>query len=592
MDDIELKKLKSKIARDEKVLAFRDDKNPKPPFVMWKEFLDVSDKLEAIKGCLEEREDVKEYYDEIENIISAIGELKDVLEGKEMSVNIPLDNLSSAIKNVEVAIKNIPKTVIPEPVSYNEKLDVIASKIEKIEIPKFPINELEAMLMAIGKRLDKMTFPDYEDNFDELVKAVKNIKQGNTSITTNGFKNVGIENASGAKINPATAENQTAVMEVNSHTLKQELRVFGENHICADNTTTALLLANATFTGGWQDCLNYQEVNVSIISDQNSATNGLVFQWSADASTIGDIDAFSYYAASGGTPYTPNPAFRYFRIVYTNGTTNQTTFSLQSILRRSMTGGSFHRIDSTLKDDADARLGITIPKLKTAANTYVSQTATTAGNAKISLEELETGVSDNNKTQLKTSMYGKTGDATFQVPRIDAITHSLQIIDYEHHEIHSGSHFFVDGVQDLSINQVLDFTWQMPNTTKWTHWTWQIETESETAWYVYETVVATNPLANTVTPLNNDRNSATTSGTTMKFELQSNLTAANNDTDVTGATLLQSGISGAGKTSGDSRREHELILKQNTLYCLRAVASSAGYIDFKMNWYEHTNKTA
>lgn len=193
--------------------------------------------------------------------------------------------------------------------------------------------------------------------------------------------------------NQDTQINQLSdVTHTNEHTGSKEIRTYLDNHICATNTTTTPLGSNATFTGGWQDCLNYQEVNISILSDKNSATNGLVFQWSADGVNIGDTDVFSYYTASGGTNYTPNPAFRYFRVLYTNGAVAQTTFSLQTILRRSMTGGSFHRIDSTLKDDNDARLTITIPKLKTAQNTYVSQTATTAGNAKVSIEEIESNV--------------------------------------------------------------------------------------------------------------------------------------------------------------------------------------------------------
>ena len=189
-------------------------------------------------------------------------------------------------------------------------------------------------------------------------------------------------------------------------------------------------------------------------------------------------------------------------------------------------------------------------------------------------------------------IYGATGDATRQVPRIDYPTHTLQIIDYPHHEIHVGSHYFATGVATLPINDVLDFTWVMPNTTKWVHWMWKLDTSSEMAWYVYEGAVITNALANTVTPFNSDRNSLSTSGTVMKYEIQADLAAANADTDVTGATLLKSGISGAGRTAGGDGREYEMILKQNTIYCLRAVATAAGYIDFDMEWYEHTNRTA
>jgi len=174
--------------------------------------------------------------------------------------------------------------------------------------------------------------------------------------------------------------------------------------------------------------------------------------------------------------------------------------------------------------------------------------------------------------------------------RIDASTNVLTTIDYGHHEVHAGSHFFVVGYQDLAANDVLDFTWQMPATTKWIHLTWKITTESETLWQVYEGATATNPLANAVTPRNNNRNSATASGTTMKFELQADLAAANADTDVTGATLLESGISGDGKDGGNALRGHEIIMDQGVLYCLRSTANDAGYINFDMQWYEHVDK--
>jgi hypothetical protein len=76
----------------------------------------------------------------------------------------------------------------------------------------------------------------------------------------------------------------------------------------------------------------------------------------------------------------------------------------------------------------------------------------------------------------------------------------------------------------------------------------------------------------------------------MKYEVQANLAAANADTAVGGAVLISSGISGAGKDAGGASRQNELIMKQNTLYCLRAEANAAGYINFNMQWYEHTDK--
>jgi len=72
--------------------------------------------------------------------------------------------------------------------------------------------------------------------------------------------------------------------------------------------------------------------------------------------------------------------------------------------------------------------------------------------------------------------------------------------------------------------------------------------------------------------------------------LQADLAAANADTDVTGATLLESGISGDGKDGGNALRGHEIIMDQGVLYCLRSTANDAGYINFDMQWYEHVDK--
>lgn len=62
------------------------------------------------------------------------------------------------------------------------------------------------------------------------------------------------------------------------------------------------------------------------------------------------------------------------------------------------------------------------------------------------------------------------------------------------------------------------------------------------------------------------------------------------DVDVSGATLLSTGVSGAGRNSGEESREMELILKQNEDYVFRATANAAGYVNFRLNWYEHTDK--
>ena len=183
------------------------------------------------------------------------------------------------------------------------------------------------------------------------------------------------------------------------------------------------------------------------------------------------------------------------------------------------------------------------------------------------------------------------GGNRYRTIRIDPSTHAIVTIPYEHYEIHGGSHYNVHGFLDIpGANDVLDFTWQMPDTTKEIHWLWEIFTEKALAWYIYRDAVATNALANTMTPINSNHNSTNTSVTTLKYEIQVDLSAANTDTAIGAATLVASGKLGDNKSGGQVGRENESIMKRNSLYCLRAVASSAGYINFDMNWYEHTPK--
>lgn len=380
------------------------------------------------------------------------------------------------------------------------------------------------------------------------------------------------------------------VTAINTHTGNQELRVYGENHICTQNTTTTPLGANATFTGEWQDCLNYQEVNVSIVADQNSATNGLVFQWSADGINIGDTDTYSYYTASGGTNYTPNPAFRYVRMVYTNGATPQTLFSLQTILRRTMTGGSFHRIDSTLKDDADARLQIVVPKLKTAANTYVSQTATTAGNAKISLEEYDTafdsaplpvqiqtaGVIANVEARKQTP----TGNAlNVQIGPGDIISNIPVVMDFPHHQVHEGETHQAEDYQSTLGAGTVKYSITVPvfnNTIHGPHMVVGADVYGgNVIVQIYEGATFTG--GTTLTSYNRNRNSATTPGTTLKTGVTS-----------TNGTLIQTFFAGAGKgNAAATRPAAEFVLKSNTVYRVDIIGRAIGTeAVVAFDWYE------
>lgn len=186
-------------------------------------------------------------------------------------------------------------------------------------------------------------------------------------------------------------------------------------------------------------------------------------------------------------------------------------------------------------------------------------------------------------------IYARISDSLVKPVALDAATHALEIIDYNHHEIHAGSHYFIQDVEDLPINNVFDMQWTTPDTTKWSHFTFTLATEGETSWYIYEG--ATISTAGTaITPRNNNRNVADNSTQVIAGILNTSLANANADTAVGAATELAHGILGAGKTGGAEDRSLEIILKQNTIYCMRAIATAAGFVNFRVEWYEHTNK--
>lgn len=173
----------------------------------------------------------------------------------------------------------------------------------------------------------------------------------------------------------------------------------------------------------------------------------------------------------------------------------------------------------------------------------------------------------------------------------DDSTQNTRIIDQEHHEIHEEDHYFIKDAQDLSINNVYDVQWTTPNTTEWAHFTFRLSSEAETEWYIYEGVTISTP-GTAITPINNNRNSSNTSNATIAGISNTSVANANSDTDPTGATTLAHGVIGSGFQDGGSIvRDNEIILKQNTNYCFRAILRTAGYygIDFRMEWYEHTD---
>lgn len=103
----------------------------------------------------------------------------------------------------------------------------------------------------------------------------------------------------------------------------------------SNNSTSTPLLAAAVFTGTATDVSRYASMNVSIFTDQASATNGLAMQQSCDGTNWDIVDSYTVasQSAGGGKTYSVQSAAKWFRVVYTNGGTNQGAFRLQTLLK-------------------------------------------------------------------------------------------------------------------------------------------------------------------------------------------------------------------------------------------------------------------
>jgi len=178
---------------------------------------------------------------------------------------------------------------------------------------------------------------------------------------------------------------------------------------------------------------------------------------------------------------------------------------------------------------------------------------------------------------------------TFATEQKDHATDLLETIDHQVSEIHDGDSYEYSEVKDQTEAHVYDIQITTPNTTKWAHFTFEFDVESETDWYFYE-----NPniiLAGTaITPLNHCRNCGRSAGLVVKVITNTTIGNANADTAVAAATILRHGIAGAGKKIGGfGGTEHGWVLKQNEDYLIRWIATAAGYVSFHLDWHEHTN---
>lgn len=220
-----------------------------------------------------------------------------------------------------------------------------------------------------------------------------------------------------------------------------ELLIFEHNNIDTNNSTTATLGISGVFTGTATDVSDFASVTITLDSDVDSATDGMVFEFSTDATNWDDSYPFTYTAADGARRFQFPVTAQYFRIFYTNGAVGQSHFRVQTILHTKSVGNSIHRMQDNVSQDRSA----TVVKAAIVAQIngtgdFTPVQSDSQGNLKFDLEDVGGTAVDTNT--------GNAGNGTQRV--VLASDQPVVSID------DNGASLTVDGSVTLGANDGVD----------------------------------------------------------------------------------------------------------------------------------------
>ena len=359
---------------------------------------------------------------------------------------------------------------------------------------------------------------------------------------------VGLANSSDERINPATSAD-----------------IIDIGVASAENSSTTPLGISGVFTGTAVDTTGFVTFNVVIYSNVASATDGFCIDWSPDG-TNWDLTECHTVSANTGIAHLSRCKAKYARVRYTNGGTAQTTFRLATILKRNAVSATYEQLSADVDDSHDAALVRAIIAWKKPNGDYTNFQSTTAGNFKISLEEIETGVNISKETG---------GNLESLVAAKETISGGFKSIDIPHARIHLSQHYTASDAATVNAT-TKNYLVITPDTTTRCHFTYSIEGDGK-ATIVFNETGTVSANGTQITAYNNDRNSAN-AATLLVYK----------DPTVTGAgTTIENDLLGSGKkTGGENRNEEEFILKQNTKYLLRLTTTANVDVVVDFHWYE------
>lgn len=135
--------------------------------------------------------------------------------------------------------------------------------------------------------------------------------------------------------NGSTTTSTARIQTVYKDTTDTQTNGNSTQIISSSNSSTINLGSDGVFTGDGEDISQHGSIELAIESDQTSASNGINVQFSDDNSTWvtnSTIGALTYSIANTQFNRSYKIEKKYYRVVYTNGSTAQGRFKIMSIL--------------------------------------------------------------------------------------------------------------------------------------------------------------------------------------------------------------------------------------------------------------------
>lgn len=153
--------------------------------------------------------------------------------------------------------------------------------------------------------------------------------------------------------------------------------------ISSGNSSSTVLAGDAVFTGDWEEVYKFSEITILVSTSHASAADGLTFEFSTDGTNIDRKKTVS--VSTSGTVHTLVVISRYFRVTYTNGSTLQTAFRLQTIYHPNKSKELTSTLDQTLTTDSDVQNVRSIIAAQKSDGTFSNVKADQVGGLNVSI---------------------------------------------------------------------------------------------------------------------------------------------------------------------------------------------------------------